>query len=68
MSNHIKMVNCLIFGNDGTIAIGTECRTQAELRVLLSDRIANGDSFPAERCARVPAEDYDAACGRTATR
>jgi hypothetical protein len=61
-------VYCLIFGDEGTIALGTECKTPAECRVLLDDRIANGEAFPGERCGRVTRAAYRAANGGTMLR
>ena len=58
---------CLIF-DDPTdagaapgyvLVLNSLCGTMEELRILLVDRIENGDAFSSERCAEIPLAEYN---------
>lgn len=50
--------------------VGILCNTggrMEKVKVLHSDRVANGEAFPGERVIRVRVDTYNAKCGRSYT-
>lgn len=60
-------VHCLIFDDpkdsravpDWLLVLNSECKTAADARTLLRDRVLNCEAFATERCACIPRAVYD---------